>query len=342
MKFLFSKSLSLFVLSFLLLTAKAQETSLEIKKKENPHIESFRDKLILRMALQQGFDALEVETQDEKLEFKSNENLRLRFTVQHDFLAITVGFAPDYLPFNNDDLEKGESSTFNFGLNVFANRFFGRIQLDNVTGFYQSNHNAENPNIIESYTIFKDLKKTHLHAELAYSFNPKFSNRSYIMFNERQKKTMGSWLLRAYFIRSRYENVVDEDYKLRLRNQFSLLGSYVHNHVFNEKFNLLVGLGFGAGVSKVENRFDDHSLSERLRYPVFQSNFIAQFGYHSEYFFSGIALTALSNADIDPKKDYAFNDVQLESNIYFGYRLKAPKFISNTFKKFGSLLKSKS
>jgi curved DNA-binding protein CbpA len=306
------------------------------KNKAN-HIVKHRDKLNIRMALVNDIDEVEFQTEDDiEYKLRTNKNSKIRWTAQYDFLALSFAVSPSFLP-GNSQKDKGNTSTRDFGVNIFTNRFFGRLSARSTKGFYVKNTSDVLPNHPHPYLLFEDFTKKYLDIEMAYNTNSAFSFRAAFMYNEQQVKSAGSFIPRLKYTKLKYSLPKVNQLKERINDKYSLSLNYIHSFVFHKNYFVTTGLGVGGGLSKV-------LLLETNKSDIISYNALAtlysflQIGYSSDKYFWGITNEIKSSKDINKTITTSIKDEWIMTQIYFGYRFGAPKFLERTFDGIKSIL----
>ncbi len=183
--------------------AQSSETTINIEKKakfDTSRIESHYDKLAVYLFTIRKFRNFELKSTEleNSLKFQPNGQTNVGLGFNYKWIGIGMAFS---LPFMNKDNDiYGETSRFDFQLNLFS-RFYGiSAYFQNYKGFHLENQKdfLSQPGI--NYPYLDDLQSFSLGIEAFYFFNnKKFSYKAAFIRNEVQKKSAGGFILGAFY-----------------------------------------------------------------------------------------------------------------------------------------------
>ncbi|PWT94584.1 MAG: hypothetical protein C5B52_19645, partial [Bacteroidetes bacterium] len=219
-------------------------------------------------------------------------------------------------------------------------RFNLAFDLNNVTGFYLKNtkdfaRTGAAPLPDTPYLVFPDLQIGYFSMLLRYNVNRKFSTAALSGGSQVQRKSAITLLPSFQFATFKFSNdsktasVQNEStYSTDLNLLIPLTGTWV----ISPKFQATLGIGPSVGVDFFKSvGLDDSSKLVITKGTKFTSGYIAQFAFtfNSRRWFAGIETRSRSYGhrieDVSRLiKQYSY------FQIYFGYRLRAPKFMKNT------------
>ncbi|MGB1295263.1 MAG: DUF4421 family protein [Flavobacteriales bacterium] len=298
-----------------------------------PYIDKFNTKLNMRLGLVNAGNNIEIESEDD-VEYKlsPNESLKLSLTANYDFLSLSFSYTPNFIPGNNDNEVKGNTNTRNFGLNLFLNRVFGRLDLNRTEGYYLTNTKEIFPEHPDKYIIYDNLIRKQVRLELGYNTNKNYSYRASTIFNEKQNISAGSFIPRVIFSHLKHTRNEDNLIRERVNNYWAVTGNYNHTFVMKKHFFITTGLGLGTGLAKVSEIDSDDIIAEKnYTNLLIAAQFIFHFGYNSDRYFFGVSSHSNTSAEIIKEVENSIQDQTIIGQFYFGYRFGAPKILKKSF-----------
>ncbi len=305
---------------------------------------SYADKFVVKVNVNTQTDvyALNNEANGDKLTIAPNNNYRLFFSLDYEFIGLSIGFSPTFFSGNNDDDLKGESSFSDVRFRAVIGNWIQGIQIGNIKGYYVENTQDFLPEWIEGvdpYIQIPSMTSKIFGMSTSYNFNPKFSFRNIFYQTEWQTKSAGS------FIPSLYYNFNQLSYSLGGQDakEYSypirLSPAYYYTLVIQKNWYIGGNLSPSFGI-----RFSKSSLTtENVRSVEKNSSFIyaleggLQLGYASRKILFGAGLNFDINGYNEDKTSAIVND-KIYGVIFFGYRFNTPGFIDRTYKKYAEKL----
>lgn len=304
------------------------------EKSTSDYIEKYNDKLNLRLGLVSNVNKIRVTVaEDSTFSLTPNENLKLEIAAQYDFLNLSYSYTPNFIPGNNDDVLKGETSNRAFGVNIFLNRVFGRVSASNTKGYYLENTREIYPTYPEGeFVLYKTMQRKQLQIELGYNLNTNFSYKAYSIFNERQKISAGSFIPRIVYSKNKFEQSDDGSNHERTNDRLTISGNYVRTFVIRKHTTITFGLGLGGGVTYIEDRDDNEEIPyKNYKNSLVQGEFLLQIGHNSDRLFYGYSASTRVTGELETEIDNAFSDQSVISRFYLGYRFNPPKALTKAF-----------
>lgn len=264
-----------------------------------------------------------------ELTFRPNDPVNIGLGFSYKWLGINLSF-----PLASKDVDNyGKTRRFDFGTHFYGRKIIVDLDFSWYKGYYLSNPQGVVPgwSTGDPYPSRGDIAVTSLGVGGFYVFkHEKFSYRSAFSFNERQKKSAGSWVagggLSFNFIRAD-STLVQGDYiveldslKVKKANFGNLytVGGYAHNFVLKHFFlSLTAGLGLGYSQDKVflENGGDAVKNSGISLVSIFR----ASIGYNNDVFYVGFSMYN-NNISIASRKNLGLKYANTNYNLYVGYR----------------------
>lgn len=267
-----------------------------------------------------------------ELIFRPNDPLNIGFGFTYKWLGLNMAFN---LPFiNNDDEIYGKTRRFDLSTHIYGRKLIFDLNYQWYKGYYLANPQGVVPGWQEGdpYPHRSDITVTTFGGAGFYVFNHKrFSYRAAFTFNERQKKSAGSWVIGGGFgwnFTKGDSSLVNSDFiveldsvsieKARLGTMYTT-GGYAHSFVIKNFFlSLTLGLGFGLSNDRLEVGGVSQEVVKKIGFNVV-TVFRASFGYNSDDFYIGF--TMYNNAyALSPQDNIGLSYSYTSFNIYAGYR----------------------
>lgn len=297
------------------------------------YIENYDSKLNVRLGLINDINKIRISVaEDTAYSLSPNESLKMGFSAQYDFLSLSYSYTPNFIPGNNDDVLKGETTNSTYGVNLFFSRIFGRMSASNTQGYYLENTKEIYPDHPEKYVLYESVRKKQIHIELGFNFNRNFSYKALSVFNERQKLSCGSFIPRVIYSTNKFEQNTDGSIHERTDDKFTITGNYIHTFVIRKHLYITAGIGLGGGVTYIED-FDEDEIEPNKNYKnsLVQAEILFQIGHNSDRFFYGYSAFTRGTGELKTEIDNSFADQNVVSQFYFGYRFNPPKILVKTF-----------
>ncbi len=315
--------------------------NLETTISDNTFIKSYTEKIILKANVDTEIDSYNYNTDDgTELILRNNNRYRTYLSIDYEFVGFTVGFAPQFLPDNNDDDLKGSSDLTDFRFRFFLGNWTQEVQYRSLEGFYVNNTADFIPDWMEGrdpFIQFPEFKSKIYSGSTAYVFNNDFSYRNVEYDTEWQLKSAGSFVPSISYAYRRLSipiNGVEE-----FENSFDLIltPSYFRTFVLNTNWFAALDASPGLGLRFSSFGKEGMEARERNIYIPVVLNGGLKLGYTSSKFIFGTS-AHLDYTHLEEGGNSALDRTDLYLKIYFGYRFDTPKFISSTFKKINETL----
>ncbi|MEM7549618.1 MAG: DUF4421 domain-containing protein [Bacteroidota bacterium] len=277
---------------------------------------------------------------DNRINYEPNDRFNLGFGFSYKWANLDIALN---FPFINDDDDVfGETSRFDAQGNLYLRKFIIDANYQRYSGYYVENPETYIPNFQPdpSFPIRSDISTFSIGIQSFYLFNNEhLSLRSSFLYNERQKRSAGSFIMGPYFLFFRLEadeSIIPEEIRTQVNSviDFSttrfinagLNFGYVHTFVIKKRFFItpFVAVGFGTETRASNALERDLELKETIFSPNVSGRFAV--GYNSDLYFVGFSILAETTGDVasrDPLLEYSINTARL----FIGRRLEAPKFL---------------
>jgi hypothetical protein len=306
---------------------------------DSTYIETFDDWFVIKPSISNTAEALIARTGNYNIVLEPNTFEVLRTYFSYQFISFYFDYLPHSFLTNNDDNEKGTTKLFTLGTTLNHRQWFGELAYSKTKGYYVANTSTFRTDWKEGdpYIQIPDLHVTSYSAAVGYNTNKRLSLAAAVSQTERQLKSAGAFLpkisLRYYIIDDRSAQASANE---KSNNIQGLLGAgYQYTQVFNQSFYIVGAFtpAFGYIHTRVNQRSDAESLSFTQKGPIYQWDGKLGFGYNSHRFFAGSYLTATSAKYAQGLTSAENQNADVFLQLFVGFRLKAPKFISNNYKK---------
>ncbi|WP_176214707.1 DUF4421 domain-containing protein [Reichenbachiella faecimaris] len=275
---------------------------------------------------------------DKKLEYRPNESLNIGLGIGYKWFGLDAAF--NFGGVNNDDDKFGKTKRFDFRPSIYTRKFAMDINIQKYKGYYLYNPEdyISGFNASGSYPIRSDIKTYRYGASLLYVLNhAKFSYRAAFIYNERQVKSAGSFLVGPYFSYFRMdadstliipeaesEFDLSQDFRGSEYIRYGLAGGYGYNLVLGHRvfvsLSLVLGLGpeikktpaINGFLSDTESKFTGR-LATRIA-----------IGYNAPKFFFGMSAAGVYAGERDETEDFLERGVS-HAKFFVGKRFNPPK-----------------
>lgn len=304
------------------------------KSKDTVLIKSYTDKLAISIDFSTDIEEYIIGSDGgTDLHLTSNNEVKLSVTLNYEFINFSYGFAPEFLPGNDDDDTKGKSSLTDYHFSFFPGRFIQDVYYRKMKGFYMANTSDFIPDWNENdytYVQLPDLKAVSWGGSTGYVLNKKFSLRSALNQQEWQLQSIGSLVPKLSYDITTLTNTFDGVFNKEKQLSIYGGGTYLYNWVLTEK--LVTTPYIDAGVGYRFYKYTEGDTVENDGYLVFKYGGGIQLGYSTDSFFMGASgsFKGISYTSIDDGKVTKDNWFAI---AYFGYRFDPPGFLSKMFGK---------
>lgn len=343
MHYLLKQSISCLPLSLLLSILAFDSTSAQDKEKpkyrpDSTYIETFDDWFVIKPSITNTAEELVAKTGNYNIVLEPNTFEVVRTYFSYQFISFYFDYLPHSAITNNDDDEKGRTKLFTLGTTLNHRQWFGDLAYTKTKGYYLENTNTFRTDWKEGdpYIQIPDLHVTSYNASVGYNTNKRLSLAAAVSQTERQLKSAGAFLpkisLRYYIIDDRSPQASANE---KSNNIQALLGAgYQYTLVFNKSVYMVGAFtpAFGYIHTRVQQRSGTDSFVFNQRGPIYQWDGKFGLGYNSHRFFAGSYLTVMSAKYAQGLTSAENQNADAFVQLFIGFRLKAPKFISNSYK----------
>ncbi|WP_167619792.1 DUF4421 family protein [Maribellus sediminis] len=334
---------SIILLAITTLISIASKRSLgqeaDTTRSANQYIERHKQELALKLAITNNIESFSVHSGDLNYTLQPNTDLKMKLFFSYRSILFSVGYAPGFLPGNNDNRDKGKSDIFEFATNVNMEHWFQRLSYSKIKGFYSENPNYV-PGLNDQYFTFPELQYKGFYGYTAYKVNPNYSILSLENQTERQLKSAGSLLpilvYRYYTIDNKIELTENNSSQISNNFEFNLSLGYFYTFVINQRWYAAAGVATGGGMifTKLLTRFYDERYTNHLKAPIFRTEAAASLGYNSKRFFAGLQMAGYREHYNQDKASNAITHEGVNFQVFAGYRFGAPTFLSRSLGRF--------
>lgn len=302
------------------------------KEKDSTYITVFNESIISKISVNTQANVLTIlDNQKAAYRLVTNNNYRVNLYVDYDFLGFSYGFAPNFIPENNDDNRRGSSTLKELNFRFIFRRWIQTIQNKTEKGFYAENTkdlldnwNADN----DTFILFPELQTKLWEGTTSFLFNPNFSIKNSLNNNEWQRKSAGSFIPTLKYSYSEISSDFEALKKHNQTLQFYLIPNYFYTWVIKENWFITTTAGAAFGLNfALQSNFEKTDT-----YIPFLINGSLQGGYNSNNLTFGANLLINSTHHNYFNKESVIND-NVYFNFYLGYRFNSPKSVKTFFKK---------
>lgn len=311
---------------------------------DSTRILSYADKFVVKINFDTQTDiyTLKNNEDNDRLTIAPNNNYRLFVSLDYEFFGLSIGFAPTFIPWNNDDDLKGESSFSDFKFRAAIGPWIQGFQVGRIKGYYVENTGDFVPGWqegVEPYFQIPTMTSKIYGMWTSYNFNPNFSFRNILYQTEWQKRSSGS------FIPSLYYSYEELSYSLggldakEFAFPIRLAPAYFYTMVFRENWFIGGNLSPSIGVRFAKSTFTENNIRSVEKYSAFTHSLegVLQLGYASKKIIFGAGINFNVNGYTEDKTNAIEND-KLYGLLYFGYRINTPGIIERTYHKYAEKL----
>lgn len=341
--------LLLSLLVFMLVAAKTsgQDTISSVNKKQISDYIGHTDSL-LNIKLNGNNNYLWYDVAD--YDIRPNISLANNVAVAYRLIAFGFSFHLPFIPGNSDDDLKGRTKYFSLGTNYLGKHFQQSLQYSKTRGYYI--HNTSDfkpvgwtPTEEDPYFNDPDLKIINWTGISGYKFNPRYSMKAITTQSEIQLKSCGTPLIQLYYNYMISDNKSDDpaqNFSQRGKNlDVQLQAGYLYTFIIKKTGYLSAGVvpGYGFRYNDLLTRRYDEEYKTYFTDPVFRVDFRMGLGYNSYRFFCGLEAN-VSYSDSDQNNtNVQLNTTRLFSQVFVGYRFRAPGFLSKKEKQLEDQIK---
>jgi len=281
-------------------------------QEHSEYIKTFPDAITVRPFLLNTSNSLRVKERnsDNEIDLSANKQDRIGGSVAFRSIVLSYSFAPDVLAINEDNQD---SRVFNLKLRTFFGQWMQTITLFDEKGFFIENEDIS--------VYLPNSKSFKIGGGTSYIVNPNFSFKALTSQNEKQLKSVGSFIPRVVYFYSKFKVRDDSGFQSELVSfDIAIAPSYYYNWVPVKNVLLSGGVSAGAGVNYSES--DGESLTSLLTELDFRGAVI----YDKNNLYLGASYSYLVLNHNSDRSSYIKDNIPT-LELFFGYRFGAPKSI---------------
>ena len=287
-------------------------------KKTQEYIKSFPDAITIRPFFLQTSNSYIIGSleSDDKINLTANKQDRIGATVSFRSAVLSYSFAPDFLSTNSDN---ENSKLFNLNFRTFIGRWMQTFILFDEKGFFFENNNVSV--YLPATSSFKVGGST------AYILNSNFSFKAITSQNEKQLKSIGSFIPRVVYFYSEFKIGSETANTLDIISyDFAVAPSYYYNWIPVKNLLLSGGIsaGIGFNVSESEGVVGDGKSKNTITSLLTEVDFRGSIIYDKNNLYIGASYNHLI-LNHNSGRDAYIEDSIPTLELFFGYRFDAPK-----------------
>lgn len=222
------------------------------------YIQSYPGKLSISGFLVRDLLLMTVETLDEEVSYWPNNpaELGMGLTLDNTVISFAYGYGFDFLR----DKKRGKTKSFDLQLHSYGQKWVFDFVFQRYEGFYKEYDDSD-----LAFELCPDLRINQYGLNVQYVFNNKqFSYKAAYSQNEKQLRSVGSWLVGAgvYLSNIRSDSTFIYKGKNDLNNfQFGINGGYTYSWVLGKHWliNCALTVGISIGSEKI-NKFGEEKI----------------------------------------------------------------------------------
>lgn len=305
---------------------------------DTSYIEQFEQELLTKFSLNNKTEEFRLNSFDRTMILRPNSLNKLSVHFSHQFLTVGFSLSPSFLPGNDNDDVKGESTIYDFSTTLKFDHWMQDLSFSYVKGFYLVNSDDidDNGENTDAYIQFPELTYIKFSGYTAYKANPKFSFKAITSQTERQRKSAGSFIplvYYKYYIMDNKEKLTEDNQSSQKSNNFEMSAQvgYYYTKVMSKKWYIAPGVTAGGGFihTRLTTRFTDDRIKNNFTNPIFRATGSFSIGYMSrKWAFGANGVGAFEHFPEGNSTSITNNHVYTE--VYITYRFNTPKIVKET------------
>lgn len=301
------------------------------------YVDNLSDHVGLKLQLYNYSDGFNVTSGESSIyKIRPNTLLVSKYNLHYRFISLSFSYAPRFLPINNDDDLRGETTHFGISSRTYIKQFSQEFYYERTRGYYLSNTHEFNPDWKKGDPLvqFPKLVYSRLGGRTVYQLNPNFSIKAMYDQTERQTRNAGT---PVFALAYNYHSTKNPDPTTTSHQSSSNLelfaqAGYLHTWVMPHNFYFSGGLGVGMGGIRTRLTTETNGVSNiDRRYAVLYHGAVnLVLGYNSRRFFSGVSM--ISSGETYNQGDAGVVALKKSTfSVHLGYRFKAPRAMKMAF-----------
>lgn len=293
---------------------------------------SYVDKLAYGVDFSTDFSEFIIHNNDSDFHLVTNNDVKMTLRMNYKFLNLSFGFAPGFLPGNDDDDLKGESKFTEYKVNMFPGQFVQNLFFRRMKGFYVENTEDFFPLWQEGtnpYFQFSDLKSIEWGGYTGFVLNKDFSLRALLSRQEWQLESSGGFVPALRYDFTKLTNPFD-DGSYGKENQVDLRADlgYYYNWVITPKVNFAPYVR--AGIGPKFSKYTLDGVVEKNNYFVKDYGGGIEIGYNTDQLYLGVR-GSFNGYSYKNEDDNNITNNLWHGLFYIGYRFEAPERLKKMF-----------
>ncbi|MBP1838526.1 DUF4421 family protein [Formosa algae] len=326
-------SLLLFLATWSVFAQNENTDNDSIFNTQSTYIRHYKNRIHAKIYYINTSNSLAINDRDSriKLDLNANKESRIGGSILFRKLAISYSYAPKFLNANRNN-DGAKLYTLNLR-GYYKQHWMQTLKLYQEKGFYIKNANQS--------IYLPETESFKIGGSTSYILNPNFSYRALSSQNEKQLKSVGSFIPSITYFYTDFNLKHDETILNRTIEKhyksFDLAFSpnYYYNYVPNEKLLISVGASAGIGLNySITNSSNVTTLLTEL-------SFKGTFSYDLTNLFVGAHFNYLF-LNHSTSRSYYVTDTIPYLQVFVGYRFKAPQKVIETADEFNDKLNIKS
>ncbi len=305
----------------------------------NDYIIDYKTRFNVKLEVSNDILAYKLENDNQRLDLKPNLNISYAVVFSYKFLSVQFGLRRQI---SDEEIDKkGGSDSFRLRVELLFDNWNHILEYNIDKGYYVVNTS----DFVDDYNGIQiqlpEMSSTIFFGNSSYKFNTNYSRRAIESQTEIQNKSAGSFMPGinyTFYSLTGLDVIKDENgdrikrdnYNEYIGVNFALTAGYYYTFVLKKYWFVNAYVVPAAGINFTKTTTYSLEGSEKNNFDNVNLNLDYSFGsgYNGDKIFFGARFkNGLTN------QKFSSDDVRItpssnQWNVYFGYRFKAPKFLS--------------
>ena len=292
----------------------------------NGFIENMDPYLTVELYGNNYFETFRLDQPGQSIILYPNATTKVGIGVNYRFVYVSAGFAPKFLPGNDDNAIRGKTDSWSVNLNLIFKHFLALNNVSRTQGYYLRNTVDFDPMWSQGdpYLQFPGLTHFTANTLIGYSFNPAFSLRHMINQTERQVKSAGTFVPFGLF---RYYETYGGGNQSTQNLEWSAGGSYFYTWVIHKSFYASGGALVSGGMLHTQLTTTQQGQDDftRQNNPIFRWDGRLGLGWNGYRFYAQVYAN-VAGVEFNQEGSIVHNrDTRYFFYTSVGYRFALPK-----------------
>jgi len=292
--------------------------------------------MTIKLNVNNEFEFFKQEGDNFVYDIRPNIKLSNKLSFSYRYISFGIGFAPKFIPGNNDNEEKGETKALAFGLAINTSHLIQELRAGKIKGFYLHNSGDFVPGWEKGkdpYVQLPDLVMANIKGSTSYKFNPNFSLKAISSQSEIQLKSCGSFIpslsYSYYVIDNKSDGSAQQTSQKSDNLEVLVNAGYYYTLVISSKIYLAAGFnpGIGFEYTYLKTRFTDGVQYTSYYDLVLKSQEKVGFGYNTRKLMAGAEVSISHSIRNMNQTAVKLEAERFYFQLFIGYRFAPPKLL---------------